>query len=320
MEPAASIQESGPSLQQLSSAQGPSGSGRHRSPSAGPSIPTISLKPPTPAAGQSFGSSNPHGQLKGSNQKPKSGPSTAVGKKPENLIGQHNQSVESDSDSVPSDYAQDTRARNQKGLRSKKHSSAKRQTQKERKIELNGQLPDGIGPMRTVVHTHCRFLLQIQEKNLATMPGPPSPQERQTVVTVSKHPGFDEDPPNIAASKHLHSKAYQGYVSTQLRKLCLSRFLWDWESSWTHPFNEVMSLIFYRTLDMALMSGEYNNYFWSQDHNTHAIVSSLMEKYFYHLQSEWKAMSKDADHVAKTKEKQRLSALRKRVSKVFFGK
>jgi hypothetical protein len=75
-----------------------------------------------------------------------------------------------------------------------------------------------------------------------------------------------------------------------------------------------MKLLFYRTLDMALMSGEYNNHFWSQEHKTHGIISALMEKYFYHLQAEWKAIGKDACYLAEKKEKQRLLAMRKRVS------
>jgi hypothetical protein len=60
------------------------------------------------------------------------------------------------------------------------------------------------------------------------MPGPPTPDERQTAVMVSKHPGFDEDPQNVGPSKSLQSKAFQGYVTTQLRKLGLQRFVWDW--------------------------------------------------------------------------------------------
>jgi hypothetical protein len=57
-----------------------------------------------------------------------------------------------------------------------------------------------------------------------------------------------------------------------------------------------MDLIFYQTLHMALHSGEYNNHPWSPAHETHAIISAYLERYFCHLQTQWKLLQKNGEN------------------------
>ncbi|CAH7667645.1 hypothetical protein PPACK8108_LOCUS2064 [Phakopsora pachyrhizi] len=162
--------------------------------------------------------------------------------------------------------------RQRKGLKKKSNDKSKRQSKNQRLKQINAELPENVTGMRTVVQVHCPFLLAIKDRDLSTIPQPPTAEEQ--------------------------SKAYKSFVKSKLLKLGLERFSWDWDSSWTHPFNKIMSIIIYKTLDFALLSCEYNNYTWVTEHNSHVIVSALMEKYFYHLQSAWRAQQKDGGFTA----------------------
>jgi hypothetical protein len=60
-----------------------------------------------------------------------------------------------------------------------------------------------------------------------------------------------------------------------------------------------MDLLFYQTLHMALFNGKYNNHFWSPEHATHAIITALLEKYFSHIQIQWKLLQRSGPNALK---------------------
>ncbi|KAI8449007.1 hypothetical protein BY996DRAFT_7528514 [Phakopsora pachyrhizi] len=170
---------------------------------------------------------------------------------------QHESGAEHSSQSY---YELETRMRQRKGLRKKTTDKSKRLSKNQRLKKINGELPNNVGGMRTVVQVHCRFLLGIQDRDLATILPPPSAEEREIAIAQAGHAGFVPDGFDTGPSVSRQTKAYKSFVKSKLLKLGLHWFSWDWDSSWTHPFNELMSIIFYKTLDLALLSCEYNNY------------------------------------------------------------
>lgn len=219
------------------------------------------------------------------------------------------------------DYAQEAMDRRHKGLRLKASRAAKRSTQKERRLELQEQLPREANSMHSVVLVHARCLLGITERNVSTLPGPPTPAEIDLAIQRGKSAIFTQPqnspsgpsgtPKSTAAN---HTRAFTGIIQTRLRELGLDRFTFDWATGYREPFNQTMDLLFYKTLDIALAGGEYNHMMWSPEHNTHGIISTYMERYFLHLQGEWRLLQKDGhDAVEQRKSRQRLAKLRKRV-------
>ncbi|CAH7678496.1 hypothetical protein PPACK8108_LOCUS13023 [Phakopsora pachyrhizi] len=233
--------------------------------------------------------------------------STNEASSPARAQGSSSDINESENDSPVSEYERETRMRQIKGLKKKSNDKSKRQSKNQRLKQINGELPENVTGMRTVVQVHCH-------RDLTTIPQPPTAEEREIVVAQAGHAGFVPDGFDTGPSISRQSKAYKSFVKSKLLKLGLERFSWDWDSSWTHPFNELMSIIFYKTLDSALLSCKYNNYTWVTEHNSHAIVSALMEKYFYHLQSAWRAQQKDGEALVKRREKIRGVVFRKRLA------
>ncbi|CAH7683978.1 hypothetical protein PPACK8108_LOCUS17851, partial [Phakopsora pachyrhizi] len=221
---------------------------------------------------------------------------------------------EDEEDSPQSEYELETCKRQRKGLRKKTTDKSKRLSRNQRLKKINGELPENVGGMRTVVQVHCGFLLGIQDRNLAIIPPTPSAEEREIAIEQAGHAGFVPEGFDTGPSVSRQTKAYKSFVKSKLLKLGLHWFLWDWDSSWTHPSNELMSIIFYKTLDLALLSCEYHNYTWVTEHSNHAIVSGLMEKYFYHLQSTWRAQQKDGEALAKRRSKILGVVFRKRLA------
>ncbi|KAI8458548.1 hypothetical protein BY996DRAFT_6842898 [Phakopsora pachyrhizi] len=168
---------------------------------------------------------------------------------------------EDEEDSPQSEYELETRMRQRKGLRKKTTDKSKRLSKNQRLKKINGELPENVGGMRTVVQVHFPFLLGIQDRDLATIPPPPT-------LAQAGHEGFVPDGFDTGPSVSRQKKAYKSFVKSKLLKLGLHWFSWDLDSSWTQ-------------------------------HNNHAIVSGLMEKYFYHLQFAWRAQQKDEEALAK---------------------
>ena len=199
-------------------------------------------------------------------------------------------------DEESKDYAANSRARQHAGIRQKESASEKKQSQKENMRELWSSLPEGSDSMKNIVHKHTQLLLGINGSDWKNLPSEVTVQERDLAVQRGKNLGFDQSPPTAPPSQSIHSYAYKSWLETQLRDLGLTRFKFDWGSSWKHPFNQLMDIIFYRTIHMALFSGEYNQYFWSPEHSSHAVISALLEKYFHYIQSQWKLLRRGGEN------------------------
>ena len=180
--------------------------------------------------------------------------------------------------------------------------------------ELNGQIPEGAEPMRHIIHQHTRSLLQVVGTDVKTLPDGPTISERMIAVTRGKNIAFTQPLATGEASRNKNSRPYMSWIQTQLRDLGLTRFTLDWESTWKHPYNQLMDLLFYRTLDMALRSGEYNHCLWNPEHNTHKICSSMLEIYFNHLQTQKKRIEKHGEETINVQRaQQRAIKFRERV-------
>jgi hypothetical protein len=70
---------------------------------------------------------------------------------------------------------------------------------------------------------------------------------------------------------------------------------------------------------MALFNGEYNNYFWSPQHSTHAIITALLEKYFAHIQNQWRLLRRSGPNALEAqKARNQAVKMRQRVCSVLF--
>ncbi|MBW0492990.1 hypothetical protein O181_032705 [Austropuccinia psidii MF-1] len=151
-------------------------------------------------------------------------------------------------------------------------------------------------------------------RDIPTLPDPPTDAERPLASILGKSISFDPDQFTATASRNIQSKAFKSYVITQVHSLGLTHFEFDWCSGWKNPYSKLMAPLLYFTFDMALRSGEYNNYYWSPDHNNHVIVTEILETYFTYLSNEYCNKQKVVDFISACKEKKRLEAARKRVS------
>ena len=141
-----------------------------------------------------------------------------------------------------------------------------------------------------------------------------STEERDIAILVAGHLEYVPRDVFNEPSTQVQSQGFQSYCENELHKLGLKRFTWDWESSWQHPFNELMSMVFYHTFRLALVSTKYHHYCWNKDHNNYGVVAAFMEQYFTYLKREWKSIQKDAEYLVKKKENQKLAKICQRVS------
>ncbi|MBW0549279.1 hypothetical protein O181_088994 [Austropuccinia psidii MF-1] len=191
---------------------------------------------------------------------------------------------------------------------------AKRASPKEQQRWLKAELPENVHGMRSAVHAHCLFLLKVRYKDFSSLPALPSIEEHEIAIQVAVYLGYVPEDVFNEPSKQVQSQGFQSYCKNELHKLGLKQFTWDWESSWKHPLNELMSMVFYHTFCLALVSTEYHHYCWNKDHNNYWVVAALMEQYFTYWKREWKSIQKDADYLVKKKENQKLYKIRQRVS------
>ncbi|MBW0540694.1 hypothetical protein O181_080409 [Austropuccinia psidii MF-1] len=171
----------------------------------------------------------------------------------------------------------------------KAHNVAKCASQKEKQKLLKAELPENVHGMTSVVHAHCLFLIKVRDKDFSSLPAPASTEEPEIAIKVAGHLGYvPEDVLNEPLTQ-VQSQGFQRYCKNELHKLGLKQFTWDWESSWKHPFNELMSMVFYHTFCLALVSTQYHHYCWNKDHNNYGVVAALMEQYFTYVKREWKS-------------------------------
>ncbi|MBW0489277.1 hypothetical protein O181_028992 [Austropuccinia psidii MF-1] len=200
-----------------------------------------------------------------------------------------------------------SQVRQQRNQACKAHNVAKREIQKEKQRWLKAELLENMHGMRSAAHSHCLFLLKVRDKDFSSLPAPPSTEECEIVIQAAGHLGyvpkdFFNDP-----STQVQSKDFQSSFKNDLRKLGLKGFTWDWESLWQHPFNELISMVFYHTFRLALVSTKYHHYCWNKDHNNYGVVAALMGQYYTYLKREWKSFQKDAAYLVKKKENQKLT-------------
>ncbi|MBW0484527.1 hypothetical protein O181_024242 [Austropuccinia psidii MF-1] len=192
--------------------------------------------------------------------------------------------------------------RQQRNQACKAHNVAKCASQKEQQKWLREELPENVHGMRSAVHAHCLFLLKVRDKDFSSLPAPPSTEECEIAIQVAGHLGYVPEDVFNEPSTQVQSQGFQSYCKNELHKLGLKRFTWDWESSWKHLFNELMSIVFYCTFRLAVVNTKYHHYFWNKDHNNYGFVAALMEQYFTYLKREWKSIQKDADYLVEKKE------------------
>ncbi|MBW0510902.1 hypothetical protein O181_050617 [Austropuccinia psidii MF-1] len=136
-----------------------------------------------------------------------------------------------------------SKMRQQRSQAHKAHNVAKNASQKEQNKCLKAELPENFHGMRSAVHAHCLFLLKVRYKDFSSLPAPPSTEQRESGVQVVGHLGYV--PKNVfnEPSIQVQSQGFHSYCKNELHKLGLKQFTWDWESSWQHPFNELMSMV-----------------------------------------------------------------------------
>ncbi|MBW0553692.1 hypothetical protein O181_093407 [Austropuccinia psidii MF-1] len=172
-------------------------------------------------------------------------------------------------------------------------------SQNEQQKWLKEELPENVHGMRSAVHTHCLFLIKVRDNDFSSLPAPPSTEEHEIPIQVAGHLGYVTKDVFNEPLTQVQSQGFQSYCKNELHKLGLKRFTWDWESSWQHPFRKLMSMVFYHTFHLTLVSSEYHNYCWNKDHNNYGGMAALMGQYFTYLKREWKSIQKDADYLVK---------------------
>ncbi|MBW0526713.1 hypothetical protein O181_066428 [Austropuccinia psidii MF-1] len=198
--------------------------------------------------------------------------------------------------------------RQQRNKACKAHNVAKHASQKEQQKWLQAELPENVLGMRSAVHAHCLFLLKERDKAFYSLPAPPRTEEREIAIQVACDLGYVPKDVFNETSTQVQSQGFQSYCKNEPHKLGLKQFTWDWESSWQHPFNKLMSMVFYHKLCLALVSTKNHHYFWNKDPNNYGVEAASMEQYFTYLKREWESIQKDAEYLVK---KRRIKSLQR---------
>ncbi|MBW0560195.1 hypothetical protein O181_099910 [Austropuccinia psidii MF-1] len=167
------------------------------------------------------------------------------------------------------------KVRQQRNYACKAHIVAKHASQKEQRRWLKEEIPENFHGMRSAVHSHCLLLLKVRDKDFSLLPEPPSTEECENEIQVAGHLGYVPKDVFNEPSTQVQSQGFQSYRKNELHKLGLKQLTWDWESSWQHPFNELMSMVFYHTFCLALVRIKYHHYCWNKDHNNYGVVAAL---------------------------------------------
>ncbi|MBW0462661.1 hypothetical protein O181_002376 [Austropuccinia psidii MF-1] len=150
-------------------------------------------------------------------------------------------------------------------------------SQKEQQRWLKEELPKNVHGMGSALHTHFLFLLKVRDKDFSSLPAPPSTEEHEIAIQVAGHLGYFPKDVFNEPPKQFQSQGFQNFGKNELHKLGLKKFTWDWEISWEHLFKELMSMVFYHTFCLALVTTKYYHYCWNQDHNNYGVVAALIE-------------------------------------------
>ncbi|MBW0528636.1 hypothetical protein O181_068351 [Austropuccinia psidii MF-1] len=202
--------------------------------------------------------------------------------------------------------------RQQRNQARKAKKMAKRASQKEQQKWLKAELPENFHGMKSAVHSHCLFLLKVRHKDFSSLPEPYSTEEHEIAIQVAGHHGYVPENVFNEPSTQVQSQGFQSYCKNELQKFRLKLFTWDWESWWQHPFNELISIMFYHTFHLALVRTKHHHYCWNKDHNNYGVVAALMEQYFPYLKREWKSIENDVKYLVTKKENQKLAKISKK--------
>ncbi|MBW0481096.1 hypothetical protein O181_020811 [Austropuccinia psidii MF-1] len=156
--------------------------------------------------------------------------------------------------------------RQQRNQVHKAHNVEECASQKEEKRWLKAELPENVHGMRSAVHSHCLFLLKVRDKNFSSLPAPKSMKLQFKLLVI-----WDMSP-RMFSMRYCHKfslRVSKATAKNELHKLGLKRFTWDWECLWQHLFNKLMSMVFYHTFCLTLVSTEYHHYLWNKDHNNY---------------------------------------------------
>ncbi|MBW0480568.1 hypothetical protein O181_020283 [Austropuccinia psidii MF-1] len=105
--------------------------------------------------------------------------------------------------------------------------------------------------MRSAVHARCLFLLKVKDKDFPSLPAPHRTEENEIVIQVPGHLGYvPEDVFNEPSTQALSQDPKA--TAKKSPKVRTKDFTWNWKSSWQHPFNKLISGVFYRTFRLAL--------------------------------------------------------------------
>ncbi|MBW0568811.1 hypothetical protein O181_108526 [Austropuccinia psidii MF-1] len=167
--------------------------------------------------------------------------------------------------------------RQQRNKAHKAHNVAKCSSQKEQQKLLKAEIPENVHGIRSAVHAHYLFLLKVRDKDFSSLPAPPSTEEHEIAIQVAGHLGYVPEDVFNEPSTQVQSQGFQSYCENELHRLGLKQFPWDWESSWQHPFNKLMFMVFYHTFCLPLVNTKYHHYCWSKANNNYEVVAALME-------------------------------------------
>ncbi|MBW0492394.1 hypothetical protein O181_032109 [Austropuccinia psidii MF-1] len=149
--------------------------------------------------------------------------------------------------------------RKQRNQAFKAHNVENCASQKEKQRWLKAELPENVYGMRSAVNAHCLFLLKVRDKYFSSLPEPRSTEEFEIETQVSGHLGYVPKDVLNEPSTQVQFQGFQSYCKNDLHKLGLKQFTWDWEILWQHLFKKLISMVFYHTFRLALVSTKYHH-------------------------------------------------------------
>ncbi|MBW0486025.1 hypothetical protein O181_025740 [Austropuccinia psidii MF-1] len=142
----------------------------------------------------------------------------------------------------------------------------------------NTQMTVSEGPGNTPeISSKANPQSQYSDKDFSSLPAPSRTEDHEIEIQVAGHLGYVPKDVFNEPLTQFQSQDVQSYCKNELHKLQLKQFTWDWESLWQHPFNKLMSMMFYHNFRLALVSTKYHHDFWNKDHNNYRVVAALME-------------------------------------------
>ncbi|MBW0460286.1 hypothetical protein O181_000001 [Austropuccinia psidii MF-1] len=87
------------------------------------------------------------------------------------------------------------------------------------------RIPKNVHGMRSAVHAHCLFLLEVRDKDFSSPPAPPSAEEGEIAIQVAGHLGYVPKDVFNEPSTQVQSQVFQSYCKNELHKLGLGELM-----------------------------------------------------------------------------------------------